>query len=97
MKKENIIEEEQREKGTDLFDKSEILLETEIEIDTQNKVDFLNIDQPLLLIIEDNTDVRNYIKGHLKEDYKLLEAFDPEILTKEQVYTRFACKELESS
>ena len=29
--------------------------------------------------------------------YKLLEAFDPEILTKEQVYTRFACKELESS
>ena len=29
--------------------------------------------------------------------YKLLEVFDPEVLTKEQVYTTFSCKELESS
>jgi hypothetical protein len=29
--------------------------------------------------------------------YKLLEVFDPEVMAKEQVYTRFICKELETS
>lgn len=29
--------------------------------------------------------------------YKLLEVFDPEVLTKELVYTRFTCKEIETS
>jgi len=28
----------------------------------------------LLLIVEDNTDVRNYIKGYLEENYKIIEA-----------------------
>ena len=29
--------------------------------------------------------------------YKLLKVIDPEVMTKEQVYTRFICKELQSS
>ncbi|MHB8337406.1 MAG: hybrid sensor histidine kinase/response regulator transcription factor [Ignavibacteriaceae bacterium] len=32
--------------------------------------------KPLLLIIEDNFDVRNYIKNNLKADYKIFEAAD---------------------
>jgi len=32
----------------------------------------------LMLIVEDNADVRNYIKGNLKEDYRILEAVNGE-------------------
>ena len=44
-----------------------------------NRLDFDFItegDKPLLLIIEDNFDVRNYIKGNLKKDYRITEAVD---------------------
>ncbi len=37
-----------------------------------------DIDKPMLLITEDNYDVRNYIKENLNKDYKILEAIDGE-------------------
>ena len=37
-----------------------------------------NGSSPLLLIVEDNADVRNYIAGNLKGDYRILEAADGE-------------------
>ena len=37
-----------------------------------------NVDKPLLLIIEDNSDVRNYITEHLEKEYRIIEAADGE-------------------
>ncbi len=36
----------------------------------------MNTDKPILLIVEDNTDVRNYITGYFEKDYILIEAAD---------------------
>jgi CheY-like chemotaxis protein/nitrogen-specific signal transduction histidine kinase len=48
----------------------ELLLETGVSADQAGK--------PLLLIVEDNLDVRNYIISHLEEDYLIQEAVDGE-------------------
>ena len=44
---------------------------SEIEVITEEE-------KLLLLIVEDNADVRNYIKGNLEEEYRILEAVDGE-------------------
>ena len=54
----------------EFFDRNET---DKIEIDLPEKLEL-----PLLLIIEDNSDVRNYIKNNLNQDYRILEAVDGE-------------------
>ncbi len=54
---------------------------TDLYADNTGKFDLSSItqtDNPLLLIVEDNSDVRNYIKDNLKKDYRVVEAVDGE-------------------
>ena len=48
----------------------------DIELYMETDVSAGKAGKPLLLIVEDNTDVRNYIKGYLENEYRILEAKD---------------------
>lgn len=54
------------------------------EFSNRNEIDKIDIghqeifELPLLLIVEDNSEVRNYIKNNLYQDYQVLEAVDGE-------------------
>ncbi|OGU84983.1 MAG: hypothetical protein A2W11_14010 [Ignavibacteria bacterium RBG_16_35_7] len=48
----------------------DLIIETDLSADKAGK--------PLLMIVEDNSDVRNYIKDNLNKDYRILEAIDGE-------------------
>ncbi|MCW8814297.1 MAG: ATP-binding protein, partial [Chlorobium sp.] len=74
LKPEEIIEEKVEEKKViRTMDEDEFIE----EINAEEKFDietFTETGKPLLLIVEDNVDVRNYIKGYLGENYKIIEA-----------------------
>ncbi|MBC8319830.1 MAG: response regulator [Bacteroidetes bacterium] len=52
----------------------EIIAESH-EPDSDNHKEILQ-SKPILLIVEDNSDLRLYIRGHLEEDYNIVEAFN---------------------
>ncbi len=65
---EETVYEEMEDSGEDVLHKikPEIMIKTEASEDRNDKL--------LLLIVEDNADVRGYIKGNLEREYRILEA-----------------------
>jgi len=78
LKQEDIVEKEFSEEREVTLEKSEILFESEKgKVNTDVSL-LLESKEPLILIVEDNTDVRKYIIRHLEEDYNIAEAVDGE-------------------
>jgi len=64
-----VLEDENRKERTDI----DVLLETDLSADKAGKAS-----NPLLLIVEDNSDVRKYIISHLEDEYRIQDAVDGE-------------------
>ena len=77
-------EEQFQNENVERIDKGKLNVpppDSEIEPKKSDSIDisfFSENEKPLVLIIEDNEDVRNYIKGHLANDYRILLAVDGE-------------------
>jgi DNA-binding response OmpR family regulator len=78
LKPEEIVEADIQKETTETIEETELIPEPESRKEKTDIDLLIDTDKPLLLIVEDNTDVRKYIIGHLEDDYRIQEAVDGE-------------------
>lgn len=76
LKPEEIIESVKEDE--ELTQMEKLIFEPEAKKEMVSIDIFTETDKPLLLIVEDNDDVRKYIISHLKSAYRIVEAVDGE-------------------
>jgi signal transduction histidine kinase/DNA-binding response OmpR family regulator len=78
LKPKEICEEKREQENEIVIPQSAQIFDDENETGKLDINVFADQDKPLLLIVEDNVDVRNYIKGHLNNNYRIMTAEDGE-------------------
>ena len=78
LRTEEIVEKEIHVVSEIFSDQSDLLPRIENRKDSRDLDAFPETGKSLLMIVEDNSDVRNYIISHLEKDYRLQEAVDGE-------------------
>ncbi|MBT8385967.1 MAG: response regulator, partial [Ignavibacteria bacterium] len=79
LKQDEICEEQRdlnKDKMTSLT--AELIQDDDTDEEKLDINAIIDNEKPLLLIIDDNSDVRNYVKGYLKEDYRIRGAVNGE-------------------
>jgi len=78
LKPEELVEKEIKEDVDATIEETDLVLEDENRKEKTDIDALLETDKPLLLIVEDNSDVRKYIISHLEDDYRIHDAVDGE-------------------
>jgi DNA-binding response OmpR family regulator/anti-sigma regulatory factor (Ser/Thr protein kinase) len=78
LKPEEIVKKEIPKETELIIGDTELIPEMENRKEKTDIDALLDTEKPLLLIVEDNSDVRRYIISHLEEDYRIQEAIDGE-------------------
>jgi DNA-binding response OmpR family regulator len=78
LKPEEIVEKEIQVVKSDTKEEMELVPELDNRKEKTEIDVLIDTEKPLLLIVEDNSDVRSYIISHLENDYRIQEAIDGE-------------------